>query len=109
MTSYREIPITDYQALVDRGALLVDVREPAEVETGMLRGSINIPLAGFPDACGRLDRSRPVALVCRSGGRSARAAEALVAAGFADVVNLTGGMLAWDDYHADSQPAPDRP
>jgi rhodanese-related sulfurtransferase len=44
-----------------------------------------------------LDRGRRVVLVCRSGGRSTTAAELLTAAGFADVVNLAGGMLAYRD------------
>jgi rhodanese-related sulfurtransferase len=108
MASYQDVPVTDYQRLVDRGAFLVDVREPIEVADGMLPGAVNIPLGEVPDACRDLDPSRSVALVCRSGGRSARAAELLIAAGFTDVVNLAGGMLAWDDQQAGSQPGPHR-
>jgi len=43
---------------------------------------------------GELDRDRRVVLLCRSGGRSTQAAEFLTASGFADVVDLAGGMLA---------------
>ncbi|NIR38344.1 MAG: rhodanese-like domain-containing protein [Actinobacteria bacterium] len=73
---------------------LIDVREPDEVATGTLPGAINIPLAELPGRIDELDRSRTVVLLCRSGGRSAMAAEFLTNQGFDDVVNLAGGMLA---------------
>ena len=53
-----------------------------------------IPLGELEARHGELPRDHPIVCVCRSGSRSAFAAEALVAAGF-DAVNLAGGMLAW--------------
>ena len=74
---------------------LIDVREPEEVAGGTLPGAVNIPLGDLPARVGELDPSRRVVLLCRSGGRSAQAAEFLAASGFGDVVNLVGGMLGW--------------
>jgi adenylyltransferase/sulfurtransferase len=77
--------------------LLVDVREPDEVKTASIDGTVRIPL-GSLDA--RLDelaawRTRPVVVHCHHGGRSAKACARLVAAGFTRVANLAGGIDAW--------------
>ena len=92
--TYCEQPVSDYREVVGTTGQLVDVREPSEVATGTLPGAINIPLGQLPSRLAELDRSRRVVLLCRSGARSANAAELLVGAGFTDVVNLVGGMLA---------------
>lgn len=76
---------------------LVDVREPEEWKTGRIAGAVLIPLGDLPTRLGELDPARSVVTVCRSGVRSAVAADFLAAAGFADVRNLTGGMLAWEE------------
>jgi len=83
--------------------LIVDVRQPEEWrETGMAPGAVGVPLrhpageAGLVadiDAIVGGDRDRPLALVCRSGRRSAQAAEILRANGFTQVYNVSGGML----------------
>jgi len=80
----------------DIGAI-VDVREPNEfnAELGHVEGSVLVPLATVETAARAWDRTRPVVLVCRSGGRSGKAALALQAQGFSSVVSLRGGMLAW--------------
>jgi len=86
-------PIAADEAAVD-GALLLDVREPAEFAAGHAPGAVLVPLGELEARHGELPRDRPIVCVCRSGSRSAFAAEALVAAGY-DAVNLAGGMLAW--------------
>lgn len=91
---YRDHPATDYRSVVTGDAQLVDVREPDEVAAGGLAAAVNIPLGDLPARVGELDRARRVVLLCRSGGRSASAAEMLDAAGFSEVINLAGGMLA---------------
>ncbi|MDH3680263.1 MAG: rhodanese-like domain-containing protein [Acidimicrobiia bacterium] len=93
---YRDHPAPDHASVVNAGTQLIDVREPDEVAAGALPGSVNIPLGDLPVRVGELDPSRRVVLLCRSGGRSASAAEFLVASGFDDVINLAGGMLAID-------------
>jgi len=80
------------------GIALVDVREPDEFtgELGHVPGAELVPLAILPNAAASWDPEREVVLVCRSGGRSARAAMALAGRGFRHLYNLRGGMLAWN-------------
>lgn len=73
---------------------IVDVRENEEAAEGMIPGAIHIPLGELSARAGELERERPVVTVCRSGERSARAAEELEAAGF-EVDTMSGGMIAW--------------
>jgi len=75
-------------------AQVVDVRESDEVAAGMIAGARHIPLAELPARVGELDKVRPVVTVCRSGRRSAAAADQLAAAGFTSYT-MTGGMLDW--------------
>lgn len=77
---------------------LVDVREPHEFtgELGHVPGSRLVPLATVLDAARDWPRADELVLICRSGNRSGRAAAALAAAGFTRVMNLAGGMLAWN-------------
>lgn len=76
---------------------LLDVREDWEIETAGVSGSINIPMIEIADRRGELDPAAPVAVLCKSGGRSARVAQFLAAAGFARVANIDGGIDAWTD------------
>ena len=92
--TYIEHPITDYRAVTGDDAQLVDVREPDEVAAGSLPGAVNIPLGELAFRLDELVPDRRVVLFCRSGGRSAQAAEFLISRGFDDVINLAGGMLA---------------
>lgn len=91
--SYSEQSADDYLSILGDDGQLVDVREPWEFEADSLPEAINLPLGDLSNRIDELDRSRRVVLLCRSGGRSANAAELLTGCGFADVVNLTGGML----------------
>ena len=76
----------------------IDVREPHEFtgELGHIAGSRLVPLASVLDAARDWPRDEELVIVCRSGNRSGRAAQALAAAGFTRVMNLVGGMLAWN-------------
>jgi glyoxylase-like metal-dependent hydrolase (beta-lactamase superfamily II)/rhodanese-related sulfurtransferase len=78
---------------------LIDVREPAEFagELGHVPGANLVPLATLGDAAATWDRDREMVLICRSGGRSARAATELARRGFRHLYNLRGGMLAWNE------------
>ena len=76
----------------DEGAVLLDVREPAEWAAGHAPGALHMPLGELrPD---RLAAGRPVIAVCRSGNRSGAAAKALAAVGV-PVHNMSGGMALW--------------
>ena len=83
---------------------LIDVREAHELQgpLGAIENARNIPLGDVLDA--DLDLDTPTVLICRSGRRSALAAEALVRQGMKAVASVEGGMLAWNDevlHHAD--------
>ena len=91
--SYREHPVTEYEATLDDAAQFIDVREPGEFAGGSLPGAVNIPLGDLPDRVAELDPAGRVVLLCRSGNRSGQAGMWLHQHGFADVVNLSGGML----------------
>ncbi|NNC21854.1 rhodanese-like domain-containing protein [Corallococcus exiguus] len=74
----------------------IDVREPDEF-TGPLShlpGAELVPLGTLEAAAASWPREQPLLLICRSGGRSAKAAQALAQRGFKHLYNLAGGMLA---------------
>jgi rhodanese-related sulfurtransferase len=82
------------ELLGEGGAQLVDVREPYEHEAGRIAGSLHIELQRLAGEAAALDPERPVLFYCRSGSRSALAADAFAASGF-DARNLDGGLEAW--------------
>lgn len=109
----REIDAERMLALQAQGAPIIDVREPAEFATGHVPGAVNIPrgvlefeVDGHPAVNGIRDaalshRERVLVVYCRSGGRSALAAEALQRLGFAQPLSLQGGFIQWT---TDSRP-----
>ncbi len=79
-----------------RAPLIVDVRSPAEwAQDGHIAGALLIPLPELSQRAYEIPRDRPVVMVCRSGRRSQAACEALARAGYDNVQNLAGGMIAW--------------
>lgn len=74
---------------------LVDVREPWEVETVSIAGTVFIPMAEITRRLDDLDKHCPTAVLCHSGGRSRQVAEFLLAAGYLEVANIAGGIDAW--------------
>jgi len=86
--------------------VLVDVREPYEVDIVDIPGNVLIPLDRFVDGTAFTDlpRDRQVILYCKSGQRSSDALALTRLAGFADAVHVMGGVLAWV-----AQVEPDRP
>lgn len=93
----REIGPTEFVARRERGddLVLLDVREPWELEIASVPGIVHIPMNQVPDRLAELDPKREIVVLCRSGGRSLQVAHFLEARGFAAVANLTGGILAW--------------
>ncbi|MGA3215968.1 MAG: rhodanese-like domain-containing protein [Acidimicrobiales bacterium] len=80
--------------LLEEGAVLIDVREPEEWLVGRAPQAVHIPLGELGSRVSELPSDRKLIMVCRSGGRSGRAALALVQYGLT-AVNLAGGMQAW--------------
>ena len=79
----------------DKKFTLLDVREPDEIATVALEGSVNIPMREVPQRIGELDKMETVAVLCHHGGRSARVAMFLTSNGFTDVHNVDGGINAY--------------
>lgn len=78
----------------DGGAILLDVREDREVAAGAAPGITHLALATLAEHVDELPADRRIVCICRTGARSARAAQFLAQRGF-DAVNLEGGMRAW--------------
>ena len=85
-------------------AVLLDVREEAEMALGVLPGAVRMPMSSFRQRMGELDRSRPIVVYCQVGLRGYLAERALRQRGY-DVRNLSGGVVTWKQYH----PAPFTP
>ena len=79
--------------------LLLDVREPWELQTASVREDgfelLCIPMREVPERLAGLDPARPIACLCHHGMRSLQVANYLAQNGFTDVVNLQGGINAW--------------
>jgi len=77
---------------------LIDVRTPEEFKEGFIKGATNINWNGkdFDEKTALLDKKKPVYVYCLSGGRSSAAASKLSTSGFTDVIELQGGIMAWN-------------
>jgi rhodanese-related sulfurtransferase len=75
--------------------VLLDVREPDEVAIVHIEASTWIPMHEIPQRISELDPAVPVAVICHYGGRSESVAAFLAARGFAEVVNVEGGIDAY--------------
>jgi len=96
-----EISVVQAQALLREvsemhaPALLIDVREPHELEIARIDTALHIPLRELPQKADTLPRDRPLLLLCHHGGRSQRATEYLRHLGFENATNVAGGIDAW--------------
>ncbi|GGG95109.1 hypothetical protein GCM10011416_10710 [Polaribacter pacificus] len=95
----QNVSVEEFNKMIaQKGTQLVDVRTPTEFKAGHLEKAklINIFDKDFEEQSLKvLDKSKPVYVYCRSGGRSANAAEIYKKAGFTKVYNLVGGYGAW--------------
>jgi rhodanese-related sulfurtransferase len=94
MSQIRELAPTEGRALVEGGALLLDVREQDEWDAGHATDASHIPLTELESRVAEVPADRPIVVICRSGARSLRAAEYLTALGH-EAHNLAGGSRAW--------------
>lgn len=94
-----EIEPKEVKAKLDRGDkfVLVDVREPHEVQIASIPSAILIPLGEMPKRLGELDPEAEIVVHCKGGVRSAKAQGIMREAGFKNVLNMKGGILAWSD------------
>jgi molybdopterin/thiamine biosynthesis adenylyltransferase/rhodanese-related sulfurtransferase/molybdopterin converting factor small subunit len=94
-----EIDPAEVKARIDRGErfVLIDVREPHEYQICKIPFAKLIPLGDLPKRIHELDSADEIVVHCKSGARSAKAADFLRQAGFKKVLNMKGGILAWSD------------
>jgi len=76
---------------------IVDVRTPAEFNSGHIEGAVNIDFLGekFSEQIEQLDRNEAVFIYCRSGNRSSKASAKMLDSGFKQVIDLQGGINNW--------------
>jgi rhodanese-related sulfurtransferase len=96
-TLVKEICPTTTQAWIEKGALLVDVREQNEVDelAFVAPKLMHIPLSEFEERYTEIPTNVPVVVVCRVGERSLRAANFLQNHGYNRVVNMKMGLVRW--------------
>ena len=93
-----EISVTEAKRLLDQspcGVLLIDVREPYEVEIARVRGAELIPMRQISEQTQSLPRDEHLLIMCHHGGRSMKVTEYLRAHGYTAVSNIAGGIDAW--------------
>ncbi|HOX27815.1 MAG TPA: rhodanese-like domain-containing protein [bacterium] len=99
--SIPEIPPQQLKSMIDgkNKIAIIDVRDPEEtkVTPKMLEQAVNIPLKDLPMRMAEVPKDKGVVLVCRTGNRSMHAANFLKSKGYANLINLKGGMLGYDE------------
>jgi sulfur-carrier protein adenylyltransferase/sulfurtransferase len=99
-TRIEELDVLQAREEIERGeAVLLDTREPHEYAEAHLEGATLVPPATVAERIAELvpDRSQRVILYCRTGNRSARAADQLQELGYENVANVAGGIVAWQE------------
>ena len=95
----KEVSVAEARALHSDRTTFVDVREPPEWQDGTVDGALRIPRGVLEwrsaDEDALKDKSAPVVVYCKSGGRSALAAVALQELGYENVMSMAGGYEAW--------------
>ena len=92
------ITAEEMQTLIEqKDVQLVDVRTSEEFREGSIKNSQNIDFNSptFDEDITKLDKTKPVILYCKSGGRSAKCAKKLQEAGFIKIFDLQGGITQW--------------
>lgn len=92
----RECGVMELKLALEAGDSLLDVRDYGEYAGGHIPGAIWAPLGELEVVVGKLERAKRYYIICRSGRRSLEAQKRLLAMGFKDVINVCGGMMAWE-------------
>lgn len=102
-----EVTVDQLVIELERGATVIDVREVDEYIDAHVPGVRLIPLGTLPDETDALPHDETIYVICRSGGRSLRAADYLLANGI-DAVSVAGGTMAWVQRGLDYETGDDR-
>ena len=94
-----EVDTADAATRIERGVIVLDVREPDEYEQGALPSALHIPRGHLEAQIETkiVDKSAPIVVYCAGGVRSAFAAKTLAELGYTDVVSMAGGFGKWKD------------
>ncbi|MBU2882167.1 rhodanese-like domain-containing protein [Psychrosphaera sp. B3R10] len=104
----REISVADFKEILNKNTVVIDVREPSEYSLGHIESAVNYPrgvlemqITQHPSVKDLADpmlglADQDIYLICRSGARSALAAESLNRMGLDAVYSVAGGMVAWE-------------
>lgn len=113
MAQIEKVDVSEAKNLVAKGYKILDVREPGEYLLSAIPGAINIPRGvlepaadlNYPGANPMLRDAREDhwLVVCKSGGRAALATQTLKEMGFQNVVNMVGGMDAWEQAGGETE------
>ena len=95
MSEFKRIPPADAQALRERGAVVVDIRDPQTYALSHISGSRHLDNHSLHDFITQADLDAPLVVVCYHGNSSQSAAAYLVSQGFSDVYSLDGGFELW--------------
>lgn len=94
----KSMTVTELKQSLEKGEklILIDCREQKEWDEAHIPAAKFMPLSGLEDQMNQLeDKNAPIVFQCRSGKRSMTACKMLEEAGFSDLTNLDGGILAW--------------
>jgi len=93
----KNVNAAEFEVLIQKGGLLIDVRTPGEVANGAIEGNknINFNSPSFKSDIEKLDKNVQVLVYCASGGRSGKTMGMMKDMGFKEVYNLKGGYNGW--------------
>ncbi|GEO64834.1 FAD-dependent oxidoreductase [Companilactobacillus nantensis] len=95
---YQQVSISKVRSLVEKGAFIIDAREPNEYAAGHITTSVNIPLSQFRQRLDEIPTDRPVYIHCQSSQRSYNMVRALDNLGYKNITNISGSYLELMQY-----------
>lgn len=84
------------EAVEGKDVQFIDVRTVEEYKSGHAPKTVNLPLDSLEQSLAKLDKSKPVYVICQTGRRSQKGAEILEKNGFKELYNIEGGTSAWE-------------
>lgn len=98
--SFQNLAPVEFKSAIenDKDSVIIDVRTAAEIASGKIDNALEIDFFdnNFSEKVLALDKNKHYYIYCRSGNRSGQACALMAANGFSHLVNLTGGMMAWE-------------